>query len=229
MRTEPHIQVSDVAKRLCTLCTTASREAGCVTACTYAWDQVRARCRLAPLPPALPDLAEPRVLLCPNLIHVSGPVSDQASVIIPQLYAAERVTHKPSWLRSGAVQGLVKVLCHSLAPPGVKAGVTLGLKHLTASSQRIHNASFRATQVDWLPSSWNLACCVQAGAVQGLVKVLCHSLAPPGVKADVTLGLKHLTASSQRNRDAFIACGGLEPLVAMLAAPSAEAQYNRYA
>ena len=63
--------------------------------------------------------------------------------------------------------------------------------------------------------------------VQGLVKVLCTSLAPPGVKSDVTLGLKHLTASSQRNRDAFVSCGGLEPLIAQLNAPSAEAQYNR--
>ena len=68
---------------------------------------------------------------------------------------------------------------------------------------------------------------LQAGVVQGLVKVLCNPLAPPGVKTDVTLGLKHLTASSQRNRDAFVAHGGLEPLTAMLAAPSAEAQYNR--
>ena len=61
------------------------------------------------------------------------------------------------------------------------------------------------------------------------MRVLGNPLAPPGVKADVTLGLKHLTASSQRNRDSFMACGGLQFLVPQLAADSAEAQYNRCA
>ena len=69
---------------------------------------------------------------------------------------------------------------------------------------------------------------VQAGIIISLVRVLANPLTPPGVKADVTLGLKHLTASSQRNRDSFMACGGLQHLVPQLSADSAEAQYNRW-
>ncbi|KAK9794963.1 hypothetical protein WJX73_006109 [Symbiochloris irregularis] len=67
----------------------------------------------------------------------------------------------------------------------------------------------------------------QAGIVAGMVAVLKHPTAPLGVKADVTLGLKHLTASSQRNRDALININqGLAYLIPLLQSDSAEAQYN---
>lgn len=59
-----------------------------------------------------------------------------------------------------------------------------------------------------------------------MVAVLKNPTAPVGVKADVTLGLKHLTASSQRNRDALVAADGLLHLIPLLKADSAEAQYN---
>lgn len=74
-----------------------------------------------------------------------------------------------------------------------------------------------------LRAAWVL---LQAGIVAGLVAVLRQPSAPIGVKADVTLGLKHLTASSQRNRDALVNSGGLMALVPLLLADSAEAQYN---
>ena len=40
--------------------------------------------------------------------------------------------------------------------------------------------------------------------------------------------MKHLTTGSQRVRNAFVSCGGLDPLIAQLNAPSAEAQYTRW-
>ena len=56
--------------------------------------------------------------------------------------------------------------------------------------------------------------------------VLKQPSAPAGVKGEATLGLKHLTASSQRNRDALIAARGLAHLPPLLQSPDVEAQYN---
>ena len=56
--------------------------------------------------------------------------------------------------------------------------------------------------------------------------ILKHPSANPKVKAQASLALKHLTATSQRNRDAFVASGGLTHLRQLLIEGSDEAQYN---
>ena len=59
-----------------------------------------------------------------------------------------------------------------------------------------------------------------------MVAVLRNPTAPIGVKADITRGLKHLTANSARNREQLVAGGGLLHLIPLLQSESAEAQYN---
>ena len=56
----------------------------------------------------------------------------------------------------------------------------------------------------------------RSGIVASLVEVLKQPLGPPEVKADATLGLKHLTSSSQRNRDALIQAKGLQYLISLV-------------
>ncbi|KAK9812888.1 hypothetical protein WJX72_005286 [[Myrmecia] bisecta] len=67
----------------------------------------------------------------------------------------------------------------------------------------------------------------QAGIIPGLVSVLKQPCAPPAATARASLALKHLTASSQRNREALVVAGGLRHLIPLLtAAGHDEAQYN---
>ncbi len=56
----------------------------------------------------------------------------------------------------------------------------------------------------------------QTGLVNSLITILRDPLAPATVKADATLGLKHLTTFSQRNRDDVLLSKGIQDLIATL-------------
>jgi len=56
----------------------------------------------------------------------------------------------------------------------------------------------------------------QTGIVVSLVKILREPTAPSSVKAEATLGLKHLTTFSQRNRDDVMQAKGIQDLIQIL-------------
>jgi hypothetical protein len=56
----------------------------------------------------------------------------------------------------------------------------------------------------------------QTGIVVSLVKILREPTATSAVKAEATLGLKHLTTFSQRNRDDVMLARGMQDLIQML-------------
>jgi hypothetical protein len=56
----------------------------------------------------------------------------------------------------------------------------------------------------------------QTGIVVSLVKILREPTAPSSVKAEATLGLKHLTTFSQRNRDDVMQAKGMQDLIQIL-------------
>lgn len=85
----------------------------------------------------------------------------------------------------------------------------------------------KAGQLDGIiKCSMQFDACVQASIIPSMIKILQNPTAPMGVKADITLALKYLTANSQRNRDGLIAANGLAHLIPLLQSASTEAQYN---
>ena len=60
---------------------------------------------------------------------------------------------------------------------------------------------------------WVLA---RSGIVASLVEVIKQPLGDPELKEEATLGLKHLTSSSQRNRDALLSANGLPHLMKLV-------------
>ena len=56
----------------------------------------------------------------------------------------------------------------------------------------------------------------QTGLVSALISILRDPLAPARVKADATLGLKHLTTFSQRNREDVLLAHGVQDMIQML-------------
>lgn len=56
----------------------------------------------------------------------------------------------------------------------------------------------------------------QTGLVNSLITILRDPLAPATVKAEATLGLKHLTTFSQRNRDDVLLSKGIQDLIQIL-------------
>ena len=56
----------------------------------------------------------------------------------------------------------------------------------------------------------------QTGIVVTLVRILREPTAPSSVKAEATLGLKHLTTFSQRNRDDVMQAKGMQDLIQIL-------------